>query len=605
MLVSLLLSLWPELSLIAASCVLFLLSALKPGTARSVGPMFTVLVLAAVGVGTFFSYDKSSNDIVYGYSLAVGNLSQYIRLLVCGGGVLFVLLAWPGRRVSTSGNGSLAVGSELGEYFALMLLSLAGALLTADANNLILLFLGLELASIPTYIMVSISRPLAQAQEAGVKYFFLGAMAAAIMLLGFSYLYGATGTIQLAGNGSIAGTFQAQLPPGNAAPMFTSLQELAVILLISGFAFKMAAFPMNVYAADVYQGAASPLTAMLSVVPKTTGLVAIIKVLQTVGGADFAIPHRLLILLAVLAAITMTIGNIMALLQFNVKRTMAYSSVAQSGYLLAGVVGTVSLRAEPGLQKAALAGVLVYLATYAVMNTGVFAVLQQLPARRRFGDDSTEDQLIERGAASAETFEDMAGYGRHHPLLGLAMAICCLSLIGVPATAGFLGKLLLAKPLLDGRMGWLLVILFINAAVSAGYYLRIPATLFFRPLPESMTSRSPLASLPASLAASLCAIAVLVFGIGLPLSNQLTDYAAGNVGDERLVVPASASMGGGISGGPQSAPRAAPRSAPRAAPTSRRGGNRATSRATSRATAPRTGAATRMATTMPAENHVP
>lgn len=579
MLVSLLLSLWPVLALIAASCVLLLLSALKPATARSVGPVFTVLVLAAVGAGSFALYGSPSEDI-FTRSLRSENLSQYIRLLVCGAGILFVLLAWPGKRAETSGNGSLAVGSELGEYFALLLLSLSGVLLTVDANNLILLFLGLELASIPTYIMVSISRPLAQAQEAGVKYFFLGAMSAAIMLLGFSYLYGATGSILLSGNIESIATAFSHSPTGPVT--FTSLQELAVILLVAGFAFKMAAFPMNVYAADVYQGAASPLTAMLSVVPKTTGLVAIIKLLQVVGGQDLGVPSRILTLLAVLAAITMTIGNIMALLQFNVKRTMAYSSVAQSGYLLAGVVGALSLRGNTELQKAALAGVLVYLATYAVMNTGVFAVLQQLPARKRFGDDATDEQLIERGSASAETFEDMAGYGRHHPLLGLAMAVCCLSLIGVPATAGFLGKLLLAKPLLDGHMGWLLVVLFINAAISAGYYLRIPATLFFRPLPEAMTSKSPLKSLPASLAAALCTIAVLAFGLGLPLSNRLTDYAAGNVKSEMDAV-ITPPIGG-----------AAPRPAPRPATSQRAPRQRA---ATQGATTQR-GASTRAAMPM-------
>ena len=174
------------------------------------------------------------------------------------------------------------MGAEAGEFFALMLLSIAGLFIVAGANDFMLLFLGIELASIPTYIMVSISRPLAVAQEAGVKYFFLGAMAAAVMLFGFSYLYGATGTTKL-------DQIQAAMSPATG---FTPWETLAVVMLIAGFAFKMAAVPMHVYAGDVYEGAATPVTAFLSFVPKASGFVALLKILYAVTGGTWQSPAR-------------------------------------------------------------------------------------------------------------------------------------------------------------------------------------------------------------------------------------------------------------------------------------------------------------------------
>lgn len=552
---NLILGLLPELTLVGTAFVLLLLGALKGDVARRMGPVLAmVAVLAALGLQVL-QFGVPMEDRAFTNSVLVGPMAQYVKILAAGAGVLFVLLAWPTHATRSSsgtlggGNGSLAVGSETGEYFALMLLSLAGLMLTAGANNLILLFLGLELASIPTYIMVSISRPLPQAQEAGVKYFFLGAMSAAIMLLGFSYLYGATGSIYLEGNGAVMpGIYEAFSAQAGGA--FTGLQTLAVVLLLAGFAFKMAAVPLHVYAADVYQGAATPLTAMLSVVPKAAGLVALLKVLLAVGGPSLSVPADIVTLLAVIAVLTMSVGNVLALMQYNIKRTMAYSSVAHSGYMLAGVAAIMAAAGKPEVQAAAMTGVLFYIATYALMNTGVFAVLQQLPARKRFGETATEGQLIERGSASAETFEDIAGHGRAHPVLGLCLAVCALSLVGLPATVGFLGKLLIAKPLLDSGLTWLLVAMMVNAAVSAAYYLRLPAAMFFRPLPEGMSSASAMRSFPASLAAVVCAVGAVVLGTVMPAASVVSDSAAMAAGEKISARSAAAVVeaAGGASG---------------------------------------------------------
>src|SRR6185503_17403976 len=185
-------------------------------------------------------------------------------------------------------NPAMSYGQDAGEFFALMLLSLAGVMLVAGANDIMLLFLGIELASIPTYVMVSISRPLPVAQEAGVKYFFLGAMSAALMLFGFSYLYGTTGLIEL---DKLAGVFAAH--PAS----LTGWQMLGVLMLVAGFAFKIAAVPLHFYAGDVYEGAATPVTAFLAFIPKTSGFVAILKLLSVVGGSQWAEPDWLVKLL--------------------------------------------------------------------------------------------------------------------------------------------------------------------------------------------------------------------------------------------------------------------------------------------------------------------
>jgi NADH-quinone oxidoreductase subunit N len=537
---TLLINLWPELTLCGTACILLVLGALGGAAGRRLAAPLSLLALGIVFLATICAYTSPVDDQNFTNSLGGGQVAKFYHVLTAGAGLLFVLLAWPTKssgEIPGGNNGAVAFGTESAEYFALMLLSLAGLMTSASANNFILLFLGLELASIPTYIMVSISRPVPMAQEAGVKYFFLGALSAALMLLGFSYLYGATGTIYLEGNGlthpGLLEVFNATHGADGAVPL-TSMEVLGVILLLAGFGFKMAAFPLHVYAADVYQGAASPMTAMLSVVPKAAGLVALVKVLLSIS-ATAPMPHNVVVLVAVLAALTMSVGNLLALRQLNVKRVMAYSSVAHSGYLLAGVAAMLALGKPGGAGRAAvteaLGAVLFYIAMYAVMNTGVFAVLQQIPARRRYADQTPVAALEARGVASAETYEDLAGHGRSHPLLAVVMAVCCLSLVGLPATGGFLGKLLLAKALLNSGMVWLLVVMMINAAVSAVYYLRMPGNLMFRSVPTTggnesgggVGGRSSLVAWPATLAGVVCGLGVLVLGIVLPLSSALSN----------------------------------------------------------------------------------
>ena len=472
----------------------------------------------AAALGTSFTADGS---------LRLNSFAYTVRIVVLFVGALLLLMHWP-RGEDATGNATTEWGQDAGEYFALLLLSLAGAILVAGSNDLMLLFLGIELASIPTYILISISRPLAKAQEAGVKYFFLGAVAAALMLMGFTFIYGTYGTTDMYEiGGRMAGTVvtsPAAIATGAAGagvggPLSPDWVTLGAVLCVVGFAFKMAAFPLHFYAGDVYDGASTPVTAFLSFVPKTVGAIAIIKLLFALGGNGFAVGGGVLTVLAVMAAATMTIGNLLALAQpSNVKRVLAYSSVAHSGYLL---VGLASVAAGAGTEagRAAVSAVVFYVLAYGLMTVGSFGVLQLVP-RRHYLDEP------ELPATGADRYVDLRGVAKHRPALGLAMAVSMFALIGIPLTVGFVGKLALLKPAYDAGLGWLVVVALINAAISAGYYLKIVKEMWLPDVeddePADHAYRPGFAP---RLAVGISAVAVLLLGIAVPLMNAVLDQA--------------------------------------------------------------------------------
>jgi NADH-quinone oxidoreductase subunit N len=540
-------ALWPEMLLVTVGSLLLLLGVVQSPYARRFVPILALSTLLVVFISFLIQSPLRAPSGDQWNTIFVYSFQEYVKLITAGTGILLVLLAWPTNRDGT-GNPSIQYGHETGEFFGLMLLSLSGIMFVASANDIIVLFLGIELASIPTYIMVSISRPLPVAQEAGVKYFFLGAMAAAIMLFGFSYLYGTTGQTKL---DEIAKVIQLHGPN-------QQWQLLAVIMLLIGFGFKVAAVPLHAYVGDVYQGAATPVTAFLAFVPKTSGFIAILKVLYYVsasGTSHWVVPDTIAKLLWILAVLTMFVGNVLGLLQHNIKRVLAYSSIAHSGYMLAGVTALVSTT-DPVVQAAALGGILFYLAAYGIMNSGAFGVLMMLPSREGGIAGYLEPTAPGMAPAptptgsSAETFDDIAGKGRTHPLLGFSMAVCCWSLTGLPLTVGFFGKFYLIKPALQAgyanpeiwhRMFWLVVLLLINAAISAAYYLRIIAAMYLRaepaPLPAAPAGRlatvSPAATQsisirrpwPVILAIALSVVGTLAFGTYFPATDALSKQA--------------------------------------------------------------------------------
>lgn len=504
----------PELMLSGIACILFLLGCSTKRSSRQMAPFLALIALVFVLIPVLARRNIHRVEPMDS-SVVIDGMAHFIRALTPMVAILLVLLAWPTNREQT-GNSALNYGNDAGEFFALFLLSITGLMLVSVANDLILLFLALELVSIPTYIMVSISRPSAVAQEAGVKYFFLGALSVALMLFGFSYLFGATGHINMPRIGTILqGSISST---GNLTPW----QKLGVLLVILGLAFKMAAFPLHFYAGDVYEGAATPVTAFLAFVPKTAGFVALIKILLMVGGSDFSLlPKQIAWLLWALAALSMTVGNVLGLLQSNVKRVLAYSSIAHTGYMLVGAAALAASSENGPLGQTALSGVLFYLAAYGVMNSAAFGVLMLLPSRDSDG--------------AAETFDDLAGQGKRHVGLGLAMAVACFSLIGIPLTVGFSGKVFLIVPALRGGMVPLVIILVVNAAISAAYYLRIVATMFLRPAPAAeqegavmiapATGQSRQYTVLAAVIASV--LATLVFGAVPQATELLFDEAWG------------------------------------------------------------------------------
>ena len=497
----------PELVLIVAACVLFFAGGAGKSRGTAAAPWLAMAAILAAMVLNAYAFLPPQNvmDGVSG-SLRLDSFAGFIRLVTCVVGVILLLLAWPTR---PDGSGNLAVvwGQNAGEFFAMFLLSIAGLLLVTLANDLIVLFLAIEMVSIPTYVMVSLSRPAAAAQEAALKYFFLGAMSSAVMLFGMSYLYGTTGEIAF---GPLSANLRAAI---QTAGSLSTWQMMAVLMVLVGLAFKMAAFPMHFYVGDVYEGAAAPVTAFIAFVPKAAGFVALLRLLWIVGGNEFELPAQIVTLLWVMAAVTMSIGNTLAILQNNVKRLMAYSSVAHSGYMLVGVAALHVPRTQ------AMEGVIFYLAAYGIMNAGAFGVLTLLPAR-----DGRDD--------GAETFADLAGQGRRHVAIGLAMTVCCLSLIGIPLTVGFLGKLLLIRQGLGAGLNWLVVVLLVNAVLSAAYYLRIVGVMFLAaesggPIPAELADRQRLGGQSAVvLGVVLAVVATVGFGAVAPVAQVLMSGAS-------------------------------------------------------------------------------
>jgi len=453
---------WPEITLFATTCVVMILG-LSPNRRwrelclpASVVGLTAAGVLAALGGG-------AAGEAGGGYATALPWLAPYVKVVVAVVGV-FLLLLQAGlvdRReeaLIAAGRRFSPLRTNRAEYYALALFSLTGLMLCASAQDLIWLFLALELTSLPTYVMVSMSSSRDRAQEAGVKYFFLGALGAATFLFGFVLLYGGTGTLKLA---EMAAVF--------ARDGVNDLALAGLLMGIIGLAFKIAAVPMHFYTADVYQGAASPVSAFLAFVPKTAGFVSLLLLCSTVGwqhGPDGAsLPEAVRLLLWAMAAVTMTVGNVLAIQQDSVKRVLAYSSVAHSGYMLVGLL------AGPGdgtLAGSGLSAVLLYLASYGVMNTGAFAVIACLEKR---ADDRGEP-------LEPETFADLRGLWRREPVLGVVLGVVSLSLLGFPPLLGFMAKLPLFTSGISAGEITLVVVLGVNSAIAAFYYLRIVKAAF-------------------------------------------------------------------------------------------------------------------------------
>ena len=459
--------LWPEVTLFLATCVVMVVGLSPSAAVRRLCPLICGLSLAAAGI---FAIGTTPTGPEHARSL-MPSILPYSKAIVAAVGILLVMLL--AGTVDREEEANIEKGRSFdplrlnsGEFYSFFLFSLTGLMLTASADTLIWLFLALELTSLPTYVMVTISTARSNAREAGVKYFFLGALGAAIFLYGFTLIYGGTGSVHLT---EIHRNITVQMAGGGLNPITLA----GLLLAIIGIGFKIAAVPMHYYTADVYQGAATPVTAMLAFVPKTAGFLALMLICSTIGWhygeTGAGLPDAVRLLLWVMAVMSMTLGNVLALLQTSMKRMLAYSSIAHSGYMLVGLI------AGPGdtFTQSGLSAVLFYLLSYGVMSTGAFAVIASLersPQRTHTGELAYDE---------ADSIEAIRGLARTRPLLGWSLVICALSLLGFPLTIGFFGKLpLFTAGISAGEIG-LVVILGLNSAIAAFYYLRLVAYPLF------------------------------------------------------------------------------------------------------------------------------
>ncbi len=467
---------------------------------REALPAMTAVFLAAAGITVPFIYTAERVAGAEGIFLMPG-IGSYVKIIVCVVGIVLTMLSagMVDRRLESDVSAGRMrfdpIRASRGEYHAFFLLSLIGVMLTVSATDLIWLFVALELTSLPTYIMVAISRPARRAQEASMKYFFLGALSSAVFLYGFALIYGETGTLVLT---EIAEVFGGQKHATGGS--IGAIGTVGMILAILGISYKIAAAPMHFYAADVYEGAASPVTAFLGFVPKTAGMIALILLLGTVGWGDElnpGLPQPILTMLWMMAVLTMTLGNIGALLQRSVKRMLAYSSIAHSGYLMIGLIAGTS---------SGIDAILFYLLAYGLMNTGAFAVLSGL----------------ERKGQEIESLDDLAGLRERHPAMAWAMALCAGSLLGFPPLLGFIGKLYLFIAGVQSGQIALVVIAGLNSAISAWYYLR----LIGMPILSGPTARSETVERSPFVWPRVAALGTAIAVVVLPIFAQRLMEAA-------------------------------------------------------------------------------
>jgi len=390
-----------------------------------------------------------ASQVGYAGMVSLDNLSTLFNLLFLSSTGAVMLLSMPFLRKENV---------EHSEYHALLLFATAGMMILASGLDLITLFLGIEVLSISLYILAGYRRDSEASNEAAMKYFLLGAFASSVLLYGIALVYGATGTTNLLKISEIVGGTSGSLPEG--------LLYAGVALILVGLAFKVAAAPFHMWTPDVYEGAPTPITAFLSAGPKAAAFAALLRTFFIGFGP---IQAEWASVLSIIAFLTMTIGNVAAIAQTNVKRMLAYSSIAHSGYVLIGIV------AGGGVGGAAA---VFYLIAYVAMNLGAFAVIVLLEAKGERGDE----------------LKDYAGLGFRYPLIGALLSLFMISLSGIPPTVGFVGKLYLFGAAVQSGHVWLAVAGVLNSAISVFYYLRLMVLMYMRDAQESMPAiRIPLA----------------------------------------------------------------------------------------------------------------
>lgn len=450
----------------------------------------TAISLVGYGLGIVLLLDQRGKDesTFYGLFRADG-LTVFLTLVILVAAILTVL-------VSANYIEDLEGKMPLGEYYTLLGFATLGALLTASAGDLVMIYVGIELSSLAVYILTAFARRRETSLEGALKYFLLGIFASAILLYGMAWIYGSTGSTDL---DEISRNLQAFI---SGQDSIDASLALGMLLLIVGLGFKMAAVPFHFWTPDAYDGAPTPVSAFMSVVPKAAAFAAAIRLLVQ-GMAPLR--DDWITLVAILAAITMVFGNIVAIAQRNVKRMLAYSSIAHTGYILAGFAAYRVSDTFTGSEtdNQAISSVLYYLLAYTFMNIGAFAVLAWIQHRGR-----------------GMMLEDFSGLAARHPLPAAAMAVFLVSLMGIPPTIGFYAKYYVIVALLNSDLLWLAIAIVVMSAISAFFYLRVVAAMYFSESSEPETNESRTRLLDVGILAMV--VGVIVLGL---FSGSIIDLA--------------------------------------------------------------------------------
>ena len=474
----------PEVIVAVAGIIVMLYDTFFPKQRTATGIISIAgLALAGIVLYTMWGNDYAAPTNAWNGMIANDNLRlgfSFVFLLVSALTVL-ISTVWTERE-----------DVPIGEYHCLLLFATVGMMFMASGNDLVVIFLGLETSSIATYVMAGLRKSDLRSNESSMKYFILGSFASAFLLYGMALIYGATGATNIT-----------QIAENLENPNFPALLLIGAAMMIVGFGFKVATVPFHVWTPDVYEGAPTPVTAFMATGPKTAAFASFVRVFvlgfPLIAGAQASgiLHESWTTALAVMAMLTMTVGNIAAIVQNNVKRMLAYSSIAHAGYAVVGFIGAgVATTIEK--RDAAIASVAFYMLTYAITNLGAFAIVTLLAQRN---DRRTE-------------FEDYNGIGFKTPVLAFSLSLFMLSFLGLPLTAGFMGKVLVFRPALEAGntlLTLLVVVAVINTAISGYYYLRLIVVMFFRERADEWTA--PRISTALATVLVITIVGVFYFGI--------------------------------------------------------------------------------------------
>lgn len=488
------LALLPEGILTAAGVLVMLAEPVLPlhASRKSLG---WLAIGATVLAGAASWYQRGfGTTIAFSGNLQIDAFSVFFHILIAA----IVLVTLLTSLDYFDGSATEENSGHAGEYFALVLFGAVGMMLMTSSVELLMVFVGLEISSISTYILSGFRKGKAAGAESAIKYFLLGSFATAFFLYGIALAFGATGSTSIAAISVSLGAGQ-----------YSSLAFLALGMLLIGLGFKVSAAPFHVWTPDVYQGAPAPVVGLMSTAPKAAAFAVLLRITFIGFGGMHA---RWSILIWILAALSMTIGNLGALKQKNVKRMLAYSSIAHAGYLLA---------AFTAFPQAGISAACFYTAAYAAMNVGAFAVITQIAGY----------------AEHTRTIDDYTGVALRRPMLGGLLAFFLASMIGIPFTAGFFAKFYVFSAAVGGGHTGLAVVGLLNSGVACFYYLRLLVSMYGRHAEAGGNARSQLAkvSIPAALGLAIAALATLALGI---LPGHVLDMT--NAGSVDVMAPPTA-----------------------------------------------------------------